>query len=123
MVLLATTPRENCVLHVSNNHLVPMEDVVERLSVVDGEPLKYAENQEFAAALQQAMADPEMARNLSALVAYTRSAADDPEVINWPSTSFTVQILLRLGFHWNTTSASYLDRMFDFLSGMGYFNS
>ena len=123
VVLLATTPRENCVLHVSNNHLVPMEDVVERLSVVDGEPLKYAENQEFAAALQQAMSDPEMARNLSALVAYTRSAADDPEVINWPSTSFTVQILLRLGFHWNTTSASYLDRMFDFLSGMGYFNS
>ena len=29
---------------------------------MDGMPLKYIENQEFAAALQQAMADPEMAR-------------------------------------------------------------
>ena len=123
VVLLAGTPRENCVLHVSNNHLVPMEDVVERLAKVDGKPLKYVETQEFGAALQQAMADPEMARSLSALVAYTRAADDDPEVINWPSTSFTVQILLRLGFHWNTTSAGYLDQMFDFLKRMGYFNS
>ena len=122
VVLLASTPRENCVLHVSNNHLVPMEDVVERLSLVGTKPLRYVENDEFGAALQQAMSNPEMAQSLSALVAYTPAAGREPEVMNWPSTSFTVQILLRMGFHWNTTSERYLDLMFDFLKGKGYFD-
>ena len=61
--------------------------------------------------LKTAMSNPVLAQNMSSLVAYTPAVGKEPEVVNWPSTGFTVQILLRLGFHWNMTSAQYLDPM------------
>ena len=120
-VLLCGTPRDNCVLHLSNNHLIPMEDVMQRLSLFDGKPLRYVEFDEFSAALQQAMADPVLAPSMSPLIAYSAANGSEPEVINWPSTSFTIQILLRLGFHWDTSSAEYFDQMFSVLDQMNFF--
>ncbi len=120
-VLLSRTPRENCVLHLSNNHLIPMEDVMQRLSLLDGKPLRYVEMEEFNTALQTAMADPVLGPDMSPLIAYSRASGQEPEVLNWPSTSFTIQILLRMGFHWDTSSADYLDQMFEALSHLKFF--
>jgi amino acid adenylation domain-containing protein len=119
--LLSATPRENCVLHISNNHLIPMEDVMGRLSLVDGKPLRYVEADEFSVILAKAMEDPALAPCLSPLIAYNQAPGKDPEVVNWPSTSFTVQILLRNGFHWCPTSADYLDQMFKQLRELHFF--
>ena len=121
--LLAQTPRENCVLHLSNNHLIPMEDVIQRLSVIDGKPVRCVESEEFNAALQQALADPVLSPSMSPLIAYSAAQGQEPEIPNWPSTSFSVQILLRLGFHWNTSSAEYFDQVFEVLSQMNYFEA
>ena len=122
VVLLSETPRETCVLHVSNNHLIPMEDVLGRLSLVGEQALEYVELEEFNAALAQAMSDPEQAPQLSALVAYNQAPDKVPQVLNWPSTQFTVQILMRLGFHWTATSSAYLDQMLDNLHSLNYFD-
>ena len=122
VVLLSTTPRETCVLHLSNNHLIPMEDVLGRLSLVGENPLKFVELEEFNVTLSQAMNDPALAPELSALVAYNQAPDKEPQVVNWPSTQFTVQVLMRLGFHWTATSAAYLDQMFDNLHSLNYFD-
>ena len=112
---------DELVTQYSNNHLIPMEDVMQRLSLFDGKPLRYVEFDEFSAALQQAMADPVLAPSMSPLIAYSAANGSEPEVINWPSTSFTIQILLRLGFHWDTSSAEYFDQMFSVLDQMNFF--
>ena len=121
VVLLCGTPRENCVFHLSNNHLIPMEDVLRRLSLVGNKPLRYVEAEEFNAALQKAMLDPVLAQDMSPLIAYSQASGKEPQVLNWPSTSFTVQILFRLGFHWNTSSAEYFDQTFNMLDMMNFF--
>ena len=63
----------------------------------------------------------EKSTRLSPLIAYNQAPGKDPEVVNWPSTSFTVQILLRNGFHWCPTSADYLDQMFEQLRELHFF--
>ena len=99
-----------------------MEDVLGRLSLVGEQALEYVELEEFNAALAQAMSDPEQAPQLSALVAYNQAPDKVPQVLNWPSTQFTVQILMRLGFHWTATSSAYLDQMLDNLHSLNYFD-
>ena len=61
MVLLAATPRENCVFNVSNNHLLPMEDIISRLGLIDGKKVEYVEFPDFMARMQALMAQPEKA--------------------------------------------------------------
>ena len=122
VVLLSTTPRETCVLHLSNNHLIPMEDVLGRLSLVGENPLQYVELEEFNATLAQAMNDPAQAPALSTLVAYNQAPDKEPQVINWPSTRYSLQILMRLGFHWSPTTPAYLDQMFGMLHSLNYFD-
>jgi nucleoside-diphosphate-sugar epimerase len=122
MVLLATTPRENCVFNVSNNHLLPMEDIVSRLQLIDGNKVEYVEFPEFLSRVQALMAQPDKAPLLSSLVAYAQSPTDKEEmVVNQPSIHFTMQVLYRLGFSWDHTSSAYVDMIFEMLRTMRYF--
>ena len=121
MVLLAQTPLENCVFNVSNNHLVPMDDVLTRLDKVDGKPLEYVEGAEFSQRMKEAQARPGMAAVLAPLVAYEQSAAEQEGVETLASTVFTMQVLHRLDFRWNTTTAQYVDMIFEMLRTMQYF--
>ena len=121
MVLLSQTPRENCVFNVSNNHMVPMEDILSRLEKVDNRKVDYVEFQEFIARMQGMMNDPAIAPMLSSLVAYARSPMQQEMVMNIPSTGFTMQALYRLGFRWDHTSSVYIDMIFDMLKSMRYF--
>ena len=122
MVMLAGTPLENCVFNVSNNHIVPMDDILTRLEKIDGKPLKYVEATEFARTMEKAQADPAKARILAPLVAYQQSASEQAGVETLASTVFTMQVLHRLGFSWNHTSSEYVDMIFEMLRTLRYFD-
>ena len=121
MVLLATTPLENCVFNVSNNHIIPMDDIFIRLEKIDGQPLEYVEMAEFSRRVEEAGANPAKARIMAPLVAYQQSAAEMQGVETLASTVFTMQVLHRLGFRWDHTSSEYLDLIFEMLRTLQYF--
>ena len=122
MVLLATSPLENCVFNVSNNHLVPMDDVLSRLNKIDGKPMEYVEMKEFNRRVEEANADPAKTRILAPLVAYQQSASETEGVETLASTVFTMQVLHRLGFRWSATSSDYIDLIFEMLRTLQYFD-
>jgi hypothetical protein len=121
MMLLCRTPRENCVFNVSNNHLIPMEDILSRLSLIDGRKLEYVEFPEFMSRMQALMSDSRKAQQLSSLVAYVQSPSHAETVMNQPSVHFTMQVLYRLGFSWDHTSSAYVDMIFEMLRTLQYF--
>ena len=121
MMLLCRTPRENCVFNVSNNHLIPMEDILSRLSLIDGRKLEYVEFPEFMSRMQALMSDSRKAQQLSSLVAYAQSPSHAETVMNQPSVHFTMQVLYRLGFSWDHTSSAYVDMIFEMLRTLQYF--
>ena len=121
MVLLSRTPLENSVFNVSNNHLIPMDDILVRLEKIDGKPLEYVENDEFGRRVEKANADPAKTRIMAPLVAYQQSAAEAEGVETVPSTAYTMQVLHRLGFRWDHTSNDYLDLIFEMLRTLQYF--
>ena len=122
MVLLSCTPRENCVFNVSNNHLLPMEDIVSRLRLIDGNKVDYVEFQEFLSRMQAVMAQPDKAPLLSSILAYVQSPTEEEMVVNQPSIHFTMQVLYRLGFSWDHTSSQYVDMIFEMLRTLRYFD-
>ena len=122
MVMLARTPVENCVFNVSNNHIVPMDDILTRLKKIDGQPLEYVEGPEFAKRMEAAQADPAKARILAPLVADQQSASEQEGVETLASTVFTMQVLHRLGFRWNHTSSEYVDLIFEMLRTLRFFD-
>ena len=121
MVLLAQTPLENCVFNVSNNHIIPMDDIFTRLEKIDGRPLEYVEMAEFVRRTEEANANPAKARIMAPLVAYQQSAAETQGVETLASTVFTMQVLHRLGFRWDHTSSKYVDMIFEMLRTLQYF--
>ena len=121
MVLLSTTPLENCVFNVSNNHLIPFDDILTRLNKIDGKTMEYLENEEFLSRMKAMQARPGMAAVMAPLVAYEQSAGEREGVETLSSTVFTMQVLLRLGFRWNPTSSAYIDLIFEMLRTMRYF--
>ena len=115
MVLLCETPRECCVFNLSNDHLIPFDDIVSRLGGV-----RYVEIDEFMALLEKAKQDPEKASQLSGLLAYAKAGGSLETLGNPPSVSYTMQVLHRLGFSWNQTSQEYVDMIFEMLRSLGY---
>ena len=121
MVLLAQTPLANCVFNVSNDHILPLDDIFSRFAMIDGKPLEYVENPEFARRMEEAGTDPAKARILAPLVAYNQSSSEQEGVETLPSTVFTMQVLHRLGFRWDHTSSKYVDMIFDMLKTSRFF--
>ena len=122
MVLLVQTPLKNCVFNVSNNHIIPMDDVLARLEKIDGKQMEYVEMPEFVRRMEEAQANPAQARILAPLVAYQQSSSEQEGVETLASTVFTMQVLHRLGFSWDHTSSEYVDMIFDMLRTMRFFD-
>ena len=123
VVLLAGTPRENVVFHAQNDHQLPMDDILSRLHLDDGSPLAYLEPEAFARRMEEAEADPEKARILSSIVAYTQAEGQVQLVENLASSVFSMQVLHRLGFRWDETSSAYVDMIFRILDSFRFFES
>jgi nucleoside-diphosphate-sugar epimerase len=122
VVILAGTPRKNVVFHVQNDHLLPMDDILSRLRLDDGSPLEYLEPEAFARRMEEAGADPEKARILSSIIAYTQAEGQVQLVENAASSVFSMQVLHRLGFRWNETSSAYVDMIFRILDSFRFFD-
>ena len=121
VVLLAGTPKANVVFHVQNDHLLPMDDILSRLHPDDGAPLEYLEMDEFVRRMDAAKADPEKARILSSIIAYTQAEGQVQLVENQASSTFSMQVLHRLGFRWDETSSAYVDMIFRILDSFRFF--
>ena len=122
VVLLAGTPVANCVFHVSNNHLLPMDDIMSRLHKEDGSPLDYLEMDVFSRRMEEAGTDPGKARILSSIVAYTQAEGQVQMVENLADNVYSMNVLHRLGFRWNETSSDYVDMIFGFLDSFRFFD-
>ena len=121
IVLLSRTPRANCVFNVSNDHLLPMDDILSRVRLEDGQALEYVEYDRFLQRLEEAKSDPGKAQVLSSILAYASTPGGAQMMMNPASTAFTMQVLHRLGFRWSETSSSYVDMIFDMLASLRYF--
>ena len=99
-----------------------MDDVLSRLHRSDGSPLEYVEDDVFMARMEEAKGDPQKARILSSIVAY--NSADGSQMVENPaSTDYTMQVLHRLGFRWDQTSAAYVDMVFEMLDMFRFFEA
>jgi len=76
---------------------------------------------EFMARMEAAKADPEKAKVLSSIIAYTQAPGGPAMTPNKISTDYTMQVLHRLGFRWDETSSQYVDMIFDMLASLRYF--
>ncbi|MBO4375354.1 MAG: amino acid adenylation domain-containing protein [Lachnospiraceae bacterium] len=115
---LAQTPRENCLFHAVNNHLVPTVDVI-RIMQERGFDISCVEDTEFSKALTEAEKDPRKAAILSSFLAYNRKIPTVPVPVEC---EFTSQVLSRLGFFWNMPDREYIRRFINGISELGFFD-
>ena len=90
--------------------------------LLGGETVTAPLSLEFTDAEEAQPADPEKARVLTSMLAYARKATGEPVVVPQAGNAFTMQVLYRLGFHWNPTPAEYVEQFLNALEGMGYFD-
>jgi thioester reductase-like protein len=121
VVLLAGTPDANVVFHASNDHLLPMDDILSRLHKDDGSPLDYVETDEFVRRMDAAKDDPEKSRILSSIIAYAQAEGQVQLQENIATVDFSMQVLHRLGFRWDSTTRDYVDMIFEMLASMNFF--
>lgn len=121
ILLLSQTPVAMSVFQPCNNHRLPMGDVLHILGECDL-PVRPVESEEFAAAEREAMDDPTKVDALQPLMAYDSEAGARTAFIRYDS-SFTNQILYRLGFRWNYTSRDYVSQFIKAIASLNYFES
>ena len=121
IVLLATTPRECTVFHPYNIHGQFLGDVLMGLTTV-GDGVRFVEQDDFDAAMQQAKDDPQKARQMASLLAYQDMAHGQKTTDVRRDNNYTTQVLYRLGFSWSPTSWDYVERMLTAIGGFGFFD-
>ncbi|MBQ2187944.1 MAG: amino acid adenylation domain-containing protein [Bacteroidales bacterium] len=121
IMLLSSTPKQNCLFHVYNSHSQFLGDVLSEFKNINGE-FKFVEQDEYKEVLDLAMTDPEKAKNLSSLLAYQDLAHGKKVADVTLTNTYTTQVLHRLGFKWSATTWDYIDKMLEAISGLGYFD-
>lgn len=120
ILLLATTPKACCVFHPYNIHTQFLGDVLQGLSSV-GDGIRFVEQEDFSAAMDEAKTDPQKARQLSSLLAYQDMAHGQKTTDVSRDNDYTTQVLYRLDFSWSPTSWDYVERMLTAIGGFGFF--
>jgi len=121
IVLLATTPKECTVFHPYNIHGQFLGDVLMGLRTV-GEGVHFVEQEEFAAAMDRAKEDPQMANQMASLLAYQDMAHGQKTTDVKRDNDYTTQVLYRLNFAWSPTSWDYVERMLTAIGSLGFFD-
>ena len=120
ILLLATAPDACCVFHPYNIHTQFLGDVLQGLTTV-GDGVRFVEQEEFAAVMDEAKNDPQKARQMSSLLAYQDMAHGQKTTDVSRDNDYTTQVLYRLGFAWSHTSWDYVERMLTAIGGFGFF--
>jgi len=121
ILLLARTPERCIVFHAFNHHPVYMGDVFLAMGEA-GLTVRSVERDAFVQALHEAEADPEKAKVLTSMLAYARRPTGGPVVVPQAENGYTMQVLYRLGFHWNATSYEYVGQFLQGLVTLGFFD-
>ena len=121
IVLLSGTPRECTVFHPYNIHGQFLGDVLSGLYTV-GDGVRFVEQEEFNDAMDRAKDDPQMARQMSSLLAYQDMAHGQKTTDVKRDNDYTTQVLYRLGFAWSPTSWDYVERMLTAIGTLGFFD-
>ena len=120
LLLLATTPKE-CVCFIPiNDHIGKLGDVIREMGCI-GREVEFVEPEEFKAAFDAALENPDNADVLRPLFAYANSAGQT-HYIQYDN-SYTVQILGRLGFSWPQTGPEYVQKLLKAAAEQGLFES
>ena len=121
IVQLSGTPRECTVFHPYNIHGQFLGDVLMGLLSV-GNGVRFVEQEEFNEAMERAKEDPQMAKQMSSLLAYQDMAHGQKTTDVKRDNDYTTQVLYRLGFVWSPTSWDYVERMLTAISSLGFFD-
>ena len=121
IVLLSSTPKECTVFHPYNIHGQFLGDVLMGLLSV-GNGVRFVEQEEFTEAMEKAKEDPQMAKQMSSLLAYQDMAHGQKTTDVKRENDHTTQVLYRLGFVWSPTSWDYVERMLTAIGSLGFFD-
>ena len=121
IVLLSSTPKECTVFHPYNIHGQFLGDVLMGLDTV-GDGVRFVEQEEFEAAMEEAKSNPQKARQMSSLLAYQDMAHGQKTADVKRDNNYTTQVLYRLGFAWSPTSWDYVERMLTAIGTLGFFD-
>ena len=121
IVLLSSTPDDCTVFHVFNDQRISLGYIFKEMTEC-GYPVKFVENDEFAAAFSAAQNDPVKARMLTSIMAYMQHEGGRRTVALARQCSYTLQVLYRLGFSWPFTTWDYISRFISILTGAGFFD-
>ena len=118
ILMLSATARGLTVFQPCNNHRLPLGDVLHIVGQL-GFGILPVEEDEYRRRLTEAMDDPARVDALQPLLAYDSDNLTTT-YIGYDS-SFTNQLLYRLGFRWNYTSREYVERFLQAIAGLNYF--
>jgi amino acid adenylation domain-containing protein len=121
VLLLASTPRENCVFHLFNNHNVTMGDFIRAMNTA-GYNITPCEQDEFDAALSDTLHNRKRSEVAAGLMAYSGGERDFETAVFAVSCGLTLDALARKGFYWPITDKGYFERLIDHLGSLGYFD-
>lgn len=99
-----------------------MGDVLQGLSSV-GTAIRFVEQEEFEAAMDEAKNNPQKARQLASLLAYQGGAHGQKTTDVARDNEYTTQVLYRLGFAFSPTSWDYVEQMLATIGGFGFFEN
>ncbi len=118
--LLATTPDNMVVFHACNNHTQPLGDVLKAMESI-GIHIEPVEYDEFERRIREVMIDDSKSQVLQPLLAYVENSGHVVKYIRQDS-SYTTQVLYRLGYWWPQTASDYVKRFIKSIGDLGYFN-
>ena len=121
IMLLAQTPKECIVFHPNNTHRQYLSDILTGFAQ-SGITLQRVEPEVFEETWEKAMDDPNLVTLLRPLMAYKSSGGQQVRWIEADNT-YTTQVLYRLGFQWPVTSADYVHRFIQTITGFDYFST
>jgi thioester reductase-like protein len=117
---LAKTPKECCLFHAINNHLIPIMDVIRVMKDI-GIDIEIVEDAVFLRAMEEAEKDPKKAAIFSSILAY-KGMVEAEAVEVEPDCEYTSQILARTGFFWNETDTEYIRKYILGMAGLKFFD-
>lgn len=108
------------VFHAYSGYLMQMADVIEQMNE-SGIVVRVVSDEEFAAALEEALGNEEKNELISGLIACVSADKDNDPYIGGDN-SFTTKALYRLGFKWPMPDKDYLRKALKALGAMGFFD-
>ncbi len=121
IALLSQTPSDCTVFHPFNDHFRYLGDVVKAWASL-GHDVRYVEDSEYHRLIQEAEKDEKFQKALSALIAYNSKTTSDVIRPLEKNNSYTMQVLLRMGFRWSMTESSYIDQFFRIMYEFRYYS-